>query len=70
MSNSFCRDAEKCGSIKNVGASEMWDNVDHNEMNGRETSSGIMKIAIRIEESIIMQLVRTRSRRHFPLVPH
>ncbi|PAV40167.1 hypothetical protein CJ260_01650 [Megasphaera sp. ASD88] len=43
----------------------MWDNVDHNEMNGRKDSSGIIKIAIRIEENIIMQLVRTRSMRHF-----
>ena len=66
MSNLFCRDAGRCGSIKNVEFSEMWDNVDHNEMNGRETSSGIMKIAIRIGENIIRQLVRTRSMRHFP----
>ena len=36
MSNLFCRDAERCGSIKNVEFSEMWDNVDHNEMNGRD----------------------------------
>ena len=70
MSNLFCRDAGRCGNIKNVEFSEMWDNVDHDEMNGRKDSSGIIKIAIRIEENIIMQLVRTRSMRHFPLVPH
>lgn len=36
MSNLFCRDAERCGSIKNVEFSEMWDNVAHDEMNGRD----------------------------------